>query len=103
MDIIANVQGDVVVVDGILDQPIPTCVAVTQICLSEKLAVRNVNQIMRNRDANSHALNLVAPLVLIRPPDTGSLFLAGSVNPGVTRGIFPESDTSKPSLLHRFT
>ena len=99
--VVADVQRDVVVVDWILHQPIPTRVAVAEVRLADKLSVRNVNEIVRNRDADLHRLDFVAPLVLVRPPDAGAFSLARRVNPGPASRIFTEGNATKPARLER--
>ena len=71
--VVADVQRDVVVVDRILDQPVPARVAVAEVGLADELAVRDVDQVVRDRDADLHALDFVAPLILVRPPDARRL------------------------------
>ncbi len=97
--IVADVQGDVVAVDWIMHLPVPACVAVAEILLAHEPPVRNIHQPVRHRDAYPHALHLIAPLVLIRPPHACADLFAGRVYPRATRRILFERHPAEPSLL----
>ena len=85
-----DVERDVVVVDRIVDHPVPSCVAVAQIGLAGERAVRDVHQAVGHRDADLHAFGLVPPLFLVRPPIAGADVLAGGRDPVASRRVFPE-------------
>src|SRR5439155_12582000 len=92
-----NIQRDVVVVNRILDQPIPTRVAIVKVSLAEKLSIGNINEIVRDRDADLHRLGFVFPLVFVRPPDAGAFALASREDPWPAKGILAESETTEPA------
>src|SRR5438445_8860835 len=93
--VLADIQAYVVIIDRILDQPIPTCVPVAEIGLAQKLSVRNFNEIVRNSHADAHRLNLVLPLILVWPPDARALSLARRESPGTASRIFAESEPAE--------
>ena len=51
--VVADVERDVVAVDRVLHVPVPARVAVAEIGLADELAVRDVDQVVRDRDAAS--------------------------------------------------
>ena len=79
--VVADVQRHVVGVDRVVNAPVPARVAVAEIGLADEPAVRDVDQIVRDGDAQLHPLRLVAPLILVRPPDAGALPLARGGDP----------------------
>src|SRR5215831_13825638 len=79
--------------------PIPSRVAIAEVSLAHELSIRHIDQSVRDRDTDLHILDLVAPLLLVRPPNACTNAFASGVNPGVTRGIFPESKTTEPARL----
>src|SRR6266478_8263740 len=93
--IVPDVQRDVVVVDGILHQPIPTCVSIVKISLADELPVRNISEIVRYLDADLHRLDFVFPLIFVRPPDAGAFALASSENPWTANWVFAESEATE--------
>src|SRR5690606_42131652 len=58
-------------------------------------------EMVRDLDAQVHAVGFVAPLILARPPDAGTLTLARGVDPVASVGILAERDAAEPSLLLR--
>src|SRR5215469_16890795 len=99
MLIIAYVQGNIVVIDRIMYPPIPSRVAIAEVRLAHELSIRHIDQSVRDRDTDLHILDLVAPLLLVRPPNACPYAFARGVNPGVTCGILPESKTTEPARL----
>jgi hypothetical protein len=79
--VVADVERDVVRVDRILHEPVPPRVAVAEVGLAEELAVRDVDEIVRDGDADLHPFDLIAPLILVRPPDRRAFALAGGIDP----------------------
>ena len=61
--------------------PVPARVAAANIGFAGELAVRNIDQAIGDGDADVHALGLVAPLILVGPPDAGARAFAGGVDP----------------------
>ena len=90
---------DVVVVDGIVDEPVPAGVAVAEIGLAHEFSVRDIDEIVRNRHADLHALDFVAPLVLVRPPDARADSFAGGVDPGTASRIFAKREAAESACF----
>lgn len=65
MGVIADIHCYAIVVDGIVDGPIPARVTVTEIGLAHEGPVRYVDETIRNCHMNLHIRDAVAPLVLI--------------------------------------
>jgi hypothetical protein len=101
VSVVSDVQRDVVVVDRVLDVPVPAGIAITEIGLADEFAIRDVDEIVGDRDAQLHLLDLVAPLVLVRPPDAGSLPLTRGVDPVPPFGVRPESNPTESALFAR--
>ena len=101
MHVVADVQRNVVIVDGILHEPVPARVAVAQIGLADKLSVGNIHQAVGNGDADAHVLNFVAPLIFVGPPDTGADVFARGVDPGMAGRILAEGDAAEAAYLRR--
>src|SRR5580698_4248389 len=99
MFVVADVQRDIVIIDGIMDEPIPAGVAVTEIGFSHELSVGDIDETIWDRYADLHVLNFVAPLIFVRPPDTRSYSFARSVDPGMSGRIFAESETAESAGL----
>src|ERR1700749_3502331 len=99
MLIIADVQGDVVIIDGIMHHPIPARVSVAKISLAHKLSVGNIYKVIWDSNTNLHALNLIAPLVFVGPPDARSYAFARGVNPWMARCICSKGEASKSALV----
>ena len=97
--VVADVQRDVVVVDGIVNQPIPARVAIAQVGLAHEFSVGDIDQAVGNRHADFHALHFIAPLVLVRPPDAGAGLFARGVDPGMAGRVFAEGDSAKAAGL----
>src|SRR6266550_1992799 len=93
--VIAAAQRDVVVVDRVVDRPVPPRVAVAEIGLAGERAVGDVHQAVRHGDADLHALRLVPPLFLVRPPVAGADVLARSCDPVASRGVLLERETAE--------
>lgn len=103
MDVVAYVEGNIVVVDGIVDEPVPPRVAVAEIGLAEESSVRDINQTIGNRNTDFHALHFVAPLVFVGPPDAGADAFARGENPRMAFGIFVEGEAAEAALLARIS
>ena len=99
MNVVPDVQRHAVVVDRVLDVPVPARVAVTEVGLAEELPVRHVHQIARNRHSEAHLLDFVAILVLVRPPHAGADVLAGGVDPRPAGRVGPERDAAETAAL----
>ena len=100
MNIVADVERHAVIVDRIAHVPVPARAAVTEVLLADEPPVGNVHELVGNRDAQVHRFDLVAPLVLVGPPDAGALHLARRVDPGPARRVLagmPSRRTSPPS------
>ena len=97
MLVLADVQRNVVVVDGVVNHPLPAGVAVTQIGLAHELAVGDVHQAVGDGDAELHVLHLVTPLVLVGPPEAGADALAGGEDPRPAGGVLAEGEAAKPA------
>src|SRR6185437_14748793 len=83
--------------------PVPARVSITEIMLALEAAVGNIHQAVRHSDGNLHALlRLIAPLVLVWPPDTRSFFFACGRDPRFAGCIFVERKAAEASLLNRF-
>src|SRR5262245_66691328 len=65
------------------------------------MPVRDVHQIVGDRDAQLHVLDLVTPLILARPPDAGALALAGGVDPVPACRVPSEGDSAEAAGLER--
>ena len=96
MFILADIQRDVIVIDWILHQPVPTRVAISQIGLPQKLSIRNINEVVGYRNADLHRVNFVPPLVLVRPPVARADVLAGGGDPVAAGRILLERNAAKP-------
>src|SRR5215467_15964992 len=97
MVVFSDVQRDVVVVDGILYEPIPARIAVAQVGLAEEFAVGNVDQFAWSRNADFHAVYFIAPLILVRPPHARAQLLACGVDPSPARRVLFEGDAAESS------
>src|SRR5258708_14670044 len=86
---------EIVVVEGILIQAVPTRVSVVKISLAEELSVGNICELVRHLDADLHRLDFVFPLIFVRPPDAGAFALASSQNPWTPNWVFAESETTE--------
>src|SRR5215831_14829108 len=81
--------------------PIPSGVAVTQVGLADKLAVRNIDEIDWNGHADIHAFDLIVPLILVRPPHQGTWAFARAVDPGMAGRVIFKRETAEPTGLLR--
>src|SRR5882762_9929565 len=97
MFVSSDIQRNVVVVDGILDQPVPTGVTVAEIRLADELSVRYVSQAVRDGHANLHRLDFISPLILVGPPDAGALAFARGEDPSAARRIFGKGKAAEAS------
>ena len=95
MDVVADVQRDAVVVDRVLHQPVPARVAVAEVGLADELAVGDVHQVVRDRDADLHRLDFVFPLIFVRPPDARAFAFAGREDPIPAGRIFTKSESAE--------
>src|SRR5687768_17879016 len=75
--------------------PVPSGVTVAEIRLAQKLAVRHIDKVVRDRDAHPHAGWFVAPLVLARPPDARAFSFARGIDPVFAGGVFLEGDAAE--------
>jgi hypothetical protein len=98
--VVADIQRDIVIIDGVLHQPIPSGVAIAQIGAAHKLSVRHIDQAIGDRYADLHALHLVAPLVFVRPPDASAGLFARGVDPWMAGRIFTKRDGAESARLH---
>src|SRR4051794_27736501 len=87
-----DIERNAVVIDGILHQPVPARVAVTQIRLAHELAVGDIDESIGDGDADLHRLDLVVPLIFVGPPNAGADALAGGVDPRAAGRVLLESD-----------
>src|SRR5262245_36719494 len=94
-----DIDRDTVIIDRIADVPVPAREAVAQVLFADETAVGGVHQSIRYGDADVHRVDLVAPLVLIRPPDAGALPLAGRVNPVSPFRVFAKREPAKAARL----
>src|SRR5215831_5069333 len=92
-----DVQRNVVVVDGILYEPIPARIAVAQVRLAEKFAIGNIDQVAWSRNADFHVFYFIAPLIFVRPPHARAKLLACGIDPGPARWVFLEGDAAESS------
>ena len=99
MLVAADVQRDVVVVDRVLDEPVPTRIAVAEVGPAHESAVRHVDQVVGNRDADLHPLDFVAPLILVRPPDARAFVLAGGRDPVMASCVLAERHPAESPLF----
>ena len=100
VDVVADVERYVVVVDGVMDLPVPASVAVAQIFFAEELSVGDVHEAVGDGDGEEHAfLRLVAPLLFVGPPDVRAVTFAGGVDPGVAGGIGLEGEAAEAAGL----
>ena len=98
--VVADVERDVVVVDRVVHVPTPLGVAVAEVLGAFEAAVGDVGQVVGDGHVDLHAvLGLVAPLILVGPPGTGALFLAGCRNPGLPGLVLVEAETAEAALL----
>src|ERR1700760_1246951 len=101
MRVVADVQRHVIAIDGITHGPVPTSVSVTEVGLAFKLSVRYIHQAIRDGNADLHALDLVAPLVLVRKPDARSIIFARGIDPRVAFGVLSKNHSTKTSDRQR--
>jgi hypothetical protein len=100
--ILADVERDIVVVDGVMHAPLPFGVAIAKVAAGDEAAVAYVHEAVRHGDVEFHAiLRLVAPLVLVGPPDAGAFALAGRSDPGLACFIVVEAEAAEAPLRHR--
>src|SRR6185437_14735010 len=95
VDVVADVQGHVVIVDGVMVVPVPAGVTVMQIGFAHEFAVGDVDETVRNGDADLHVLDFVTPLIFVGPPDAGTIVFAGRNHPGTAGGILAEGDAAE--------
>src|ERR1700735_4452860 len=84
-----------------MDKPIPPRVPVAEVRLPHEFPVGYIHEIARNRDADPHILDFVAPLVLVWPPHARAYTFARRVNPRTAFRIFSECEYAEPSRCHR--
>src|ERR1700735_5926805 len=101
MDIVADIQRNIVVVDRIVHEPIPPRVPVSEIRLANELPVRYIHQVVRNRDADTHVLDFVAPLVLVWPPHARAYAFTRRVNPWMAFRVLSERVNAEPPRCYR--
>src|SRR6202046_567938 len=101
MDIVADIQRNIVVVDRIVHEPIPPRVPVSEIRLANKLPIGHIHQVVRNRDTDPHILDFVAPLILVWPPHARANAFARGVNPWMALRIFSEREYAEPPRCYR--
>src|SRR5580704_6129180 len=84
-----------------MDKPIPPRVPVAEVRLPHEFPVGYIHEIARNRDADPHILDFVAPLVLVWPPHARAYTFTRGVNPWTTFRIFSECEYAEPSRCYR--
>ncbi len=99
--VVANVERDVVVVDGVVDAPVPLRVAVAEVALGDEPAVGDIDEVAGNGDGEVHVLDLVFPLVFVGPPHAGADAFAGGVDPRLTGGVVLEGEDAEATSLDR--
>jgi len=83
----------------VVDAPVPLRVAVAEIALARKAAVRDLDEVAGDFDGDVHALDLVAPLIFIWPPQAGADAFAGGVDQGVAGDVLLEGEDAEAAGL----
>src|SRR6266700_1791118 len=99
MLIVTDIHRNVIVVDGIMHQPVPSRVAVAKVGFAHELSIGNIHKAIRDRHADFHAFHFIVPLVLIRPPYACANAFAGGVDPRMTRLVTSKGKTTEPPLV----
>ena len=80
---------------------VPARVAVAEIGLVHEAPVRDVDQVVRNGDADVHAFGFVAPLILAGPPGRRAVTFVRGVDPVLAGRIGPEGQRVEPAVFAR--
>src|SRR5262245_39135887 len=84
-----------------MHKPVPARVAIAKAGFAHEFTIRNIDQIIRDSDADFHALDFVAPLIFVGPPDAGTNAFTRGVNPRMARLVFPKGEAAEPALMQR--
>ncbi len=103
MGVISDVQRDAVVVDGIMNLPVPAGIAVAEIGLTANLPLETSVQAVGNRDPQAHILDLVAQLFLVSATRSGPGALAGRGDPGPSGRVGGEGNPAPAPLARRLS
>src|SRR5581483_8163528 len=97
----ADIERHVVVIDRIVNGPVVARVAIAQVSFADKPSVGNIGERTGNGDVQLHALDFIALLVFVGPPDAGADAFARGRDPVPPGGVFAKADAAKTARLLR--
>src|SRR5690606_16476821 len=103
MHIVADIDGDVVIVDWIADKPVEPGIATREFLYPSETPVRDVDQSSGDADTDEHAIYFVRLVIFIGPPCARTQLLTCGRNPVIAIAVFLEVKPSVPrcpSSLH---
>ena len=96
MRVVRGVDGDVVVVDRIGDEPLVGRGPIRVRRRAPQPAVRDIDQRIRDGDRDALAVGLVGVDILVRPPDTGAGPFVGGRYPGAGETVTRPHEAAVP-------
>src|SRR4051812_11264042 len=102
MRVRAGVDGDVVVVDDVLDEPLVGGGTVRILRRAAKPAVRDIHDRIGHGDRDALAVGLFARDVLVRPPDAGAKPFVGRREERAIEAVHAPSIAAVPWRADRY-